>query len=175
MDPTLYHPNVSDDSVKLLACVISAALDAGPRGLLVSHMYGYAHFFVYAGIVVMAVGLEEVLLSTAPEGHGGHSPEGERDHAWTAGALFGGTALAVAGSAVVSRAAATGLPGGALGARLVAVGLLIALGASAKTLGVPPPALLFCVSAIAIGLVAVEIAILPHPRELRDEAGRSDR
>ena len=130
---------------------------------------------MYAGIVVMAVGLEEVLLSTAPEGHGGHGPAGERDHAWTAGArwaLCGGAALAVAGSAVVSRAAATGLPDAALAARLVAAGLLVASGAAAKTLGVSPPALLFCVSAIAVGLVAAEIAILPHPRDLREEAGR---
>ena len=94
---------------------LNAELDQGRGSVVRSHVYGYSHFFVYAGIVAASVGVEEAVLAV-----GG-------DHAFPAAArwtLAGGVGVSVAGMAAVHRAAAQGLPTGVFALRLaVAAGL----------------------------------------------------
>ena len=140
---------------------LSAALDAGRRALVVSHVYGYAHYFVYAGIVAASVGVEEAIIAMGE----GHALEpGAR---W---ALGGGTAVALAGIATVHRAAARPLPTSAFAVRLAVAGLLGVL--ALLPLGLTPWAFLLATTGavLALALALFETLTLPHPARLPDEA-----
>ena len=138
---------------------LSTVLDEGRRALALSHVYGYAHYLVYAGVVAASVGVEEAIIAIGE----GHAPEpGAR---W---ALGGGTAVALVGIATVHRAAARGLPTHAFVARLMVAGALAAL--AFVPLGLTPWALLLAVSGAVLALSAFETLTLPHPSRLPDEA-----
>ncbi len=150
---------IRDDSSAL-----STALEGGCRALVRSHVYGYAHYFAYAGVVAASVGVEEAILAVG-EGH----------HLEAAGrwALGGGTAVALSGMAVIHRAAAMPLPARAFAVRLGGAGLLVAL--VVLPLGLPAAGLLLAVSGLVLALAVFETSVLPHPDALPDEAAAAER
>ena len=136
---------------------MSVALDGGRRGVARSHVYGYAHFLVYAGVVAASVGVEEAVLAAG----GPHAfPPTAR------AVLAGGVAVSVAGMAAVHRAAVQGLPTPALAARLsVAAGLCVV-----AALPLSPAVALGAASGGVVALAAFETWLLPHPSSLPNEA-----
>ena len=145
---------IRDDSAAL-----SEALADGRGGVLASHVYGYSHYLVYAGVLAAGVGVEIAIVAVG-EGH-----------AFEAGArvaLAGGAAVAIAGMAAVHRASPAGLPARSLAARLAVAG---GLGALAFVPGLGGGAALAAVGGAAVALAAFETAVLPHPSELPSEAG----
>ena len=161
---------------------LSAFLEADERALLKSHVYGYAHLLVYAGIVVGAVGVEEAILGLGePADGGGHGGGdgggGAGGHAtghgsFVAALLAGGTAVALLGMAVVQRSASKPLPGTAFAARLTVAATLGALAAFAAAGAVSGAATLHATAAATVGLAALETWLLPHPESLPSEAGK---
>ena len=138
---------------------LSAALDGGRWALVRSHVYGYAHYFVYAGVVAASVGVEEAIIAIGEE------------HALEPGAgwaLSGGTAVALVGIAIVHRAATRGLPARVFVARLVGAGVVGAL--ALLPLGLAPEALLFAGGGLVLVLATFETLTLPHPSRLPGEA-----
>ena len=137
---------------------LNAELGEGRRSVLRSHVYGYSHYVVYAGIVAASVGAEEAILAV-----GG-------DHAFSAVArwtLAGGVGVSVVGMALVHWGAATGLP-----RRVFALRLAVAAGLGAvAAIGWTPGVALAVVSGALVALAAVETVLLPHPDALPNEAG----
>ena len=156
---------------------LSAFLEGDGRAMLKSHVYGYAHVLVYAGIVVGAVGIEEAILGLGePSSGGGHGDGGGDDRAgghgpFVAALLAGGTAVALVGIAIVHRAAARPLPVSAFAARLVVAAGLGTLAAFAAAGAVSGAGTLHATAAAAVGLAALETWLLPHPEALPSEAG----
>ena len=103
--------------------------------------YSYGHFPIVAGIVLAAVGVEGVLA---------HAVDSEPLGVFSASALFGGTAVYVAGNLVFSNRVHRQLSV----VRLVAVGLLLACVPAAALL--PSLAGLALASLVLTSLVAVE-------------------
>ena len=137
---------------------LNAELDRGRGTVVRSHVYGYAHFFVYAGIVAASVGVEEAIMAAG----GGHAfPAAAR---WT---LAGGVGVSVAGVAVVHRAAAQGLPTGVFALRLAVAAGLGVVAAS----GLGAGAVLAAASGALVALAVAETVRLPHPASLPNEAG----
>ena len=152
---------------------LSTALAGGRATLLRSHVYGYSHYLVYAGIVAASVGAEEAILAVGGE------------HAFPPAArvaLAGGVGLAVLGMAVVHRAAAQGLPTAVFGVRLTVAAGLAALAASGAG---PGPALIATASAagaagrLGDGPAAAPVVVAQRGRRLSAQlagvASRADR
>ncbi|WP_420455712.1 low temperature requirement protein A [Rubrivirga sp.] len=143
------------------ASALSAELEGGRSDLLRSHVYGYAHYGVYAGVVAAGVGVEEAILAVGGE------------HAFVPAArwtLAGGTAVALAAMAAIHWASPHGLPGRSLALRLAVAAVLAGL-----AVGNVGASVALAVSAgLMVALAAVETAALPHPSSLPNEAAAED-
>ncbi len=90
--------------------VINWALRGNKQALLRSYVYGYSHFFVFAGIVATGVGIQSA-IEAATKG------------SWTVEAravLCGGLAVFLLGLSAVQWAAPRSLPGQIIGVRVLA-------------------------------------------------------
>jgi low temperature requirement protein LtrA len=90
--------------------VINWALRGNKQALLRSYIYGYSHFFVFAGIVATGVGIQSAIEAAA---HGSLSLEARA-------VLCGGLAVFLLGLTAVQWAAPRSLPSLIIGLRLLA-------------------------------------------------------
>lgn len=126
--------------------VISQAIRSGKWELLLSFVYGYGHYFTYAGIVAASIGVQGSIEATAESGplaFGGRL------------ALCGGVLLFLFGIIANHWPAARGLPAAAFGARLLAalaVAFLLLAGGIFS-----PVVLVFLVSGVLLALTAFEV------------------
>jgi low temperature requirement protein LtrA len=124
--------------------VISQSVRGGRRELLVSHVYGWSHYLIYAGIGAAAVGL----LAAIEASETGVLTFGGRL------ALCGGVVLFLLGAAANHWAAPRSIPHRVLAARLVVAALVTLL----LFVGVLPAVVLVAlVTLLLAGLVASEL------------------
>lgn len=124
--------------------VIHQALRSNKRGLLLSYVYGYSHFFVFAGVTAAGVGIEAAIQAapTSALSLGGRA------------ALCGGAAMFLLGVGALQWAAPRSLPGRVLGLRIV--GALLCLILTLAGSGVPPLALTALMAGVLAALIAFE-------------------
>jgi low temperature requirement protein LtrA len=128
--------------------VINWALRGNKQALLRSFVYGYSHFFVFAGIVATGVGIQSAIEATVK---GSLTVEARA-------VLCGGLAVFLLGLSAVQWAAPRSLPGQIIGVRvLAAVGcaVLVWLGSF-----LTPPVLVGVLVAILVGLATFESSFL---------------
>jgi low temperature requirement protein LtrA len=117
-----------------------AAASGSRRVIAIAFVYGYGHFFVYAGITAASVGIE---LAIGEAGLPALATAGRA-------ALCGGLATTLAGVTAIQIAASPTLPDADRIARLVALALVVAFGLAGAF--VAPPLL---VGALAVTLAAL--------------------
>lgn len=128
--------------------VINSALRGNKRALLRSYVYGYSHFFVFAGIVAAGVGIQSAIEATV---EGSLTIEARA-------VLCGGLAVFLLGLSAVQWAAPYSLPGQIIGVRLLAAlgcAVLVWLGTF-----LTPPVLIGVLVAILVGLATFEFSRL---------------
>ena len=128
--------------------VISRSVRSGPRGIVLSFVYGYAHYLVYAGITAASIG---ILVSIEASETGSLSLAARL-------VLCGGFALFLLGILAAHTASPGPLHSDLARARLVTAGLLVALALAGSLL--PPAAIAVLAALILTGLVAFELL---HP------------
>jgi low temperature requirement protein LtrA len=129
------------DIVAIVAEKVLKKLAVGKRSALATDAYTYIHFLLIAGIIISALGIETV-IAKAGSGH----PLG----LFGACALYGGTALYLAGHALfwrrmIGKWRALRLVGGAVLLLLIPVGAAL-----------PPLVALVIAVAVTAGVVAIE-------------------
>jgi low temperature requirement protein LtrA len=128
--------------------VISRSVRSGWRGILLSFVYGYGHYLIYAGITAASIG---ILASIEAASSGALALGGRL-------ALCGGIALFLLGIAAAHGASPGPLHRDLLRARLSGAALLLALALAG---GLLPPALLAILATLLLaGLAVFELA---HP------------
>jgi low temperature requirement protein LtrA len=146
----LYFDRVDEEA-------IGQAFTSGVAGVVKSHVWGYGHLAVWAGIAAVAVGAEFAVVE---------SPElalGPRV------ALCGGVALYLISVSAIQAATPTSLPPGILGPRLVAAAVALALVPLGALLGAP--AVVWTLAAALVVLTILEARYGQQPAAATEGAG----
>lgn len=130
--------------VRADASVINQALHGGKRDLLLSYVYGYSHFFVFAGVTAAGVGIQTAIQA---------APDGALSAADRA-ILAGGVATFLLGATALQWAAPRSLSAPVLGARLAGVLGCVLLALAGR--GLSPPVLTALVVLVLVGVITFE-------------------
>ena len=140
----LYFDHVDEEA-------IGQSFTSGVAGVVRSHVWGYGHLAVWAGIAAASIGIEFAVAETSePELAAGPRV-----------AVCGGVALYLLAISAIQLATPTSLRRDVLAIRLVSVVVVVAL----ATLGVylSPLTLVGLLALILVGLTAFEVSRPEHP------------
>lgn len=128
------------------AAVINRALRSDRRALFLAYVYGYSHFFVFAGITAAGVGIEAAIPAAAA---GQGLPLGARS------VLCGGVIAFLLAASALQWASPRSLPALLLASRLAAAGWCAALALLGGVLS--PLALVLLIGLALVSLVGLEV------------------